>query len=183
MSSKDQDELSSKLTRKYEVIADYMTSNKLKLNDDKTHLLVMMTDQKRRSINNDVDVKITTPTEIIEPSSCETLLGNVIHEGLKWAQYVMHGNPAPDGQKSLIYQLTSRLNGLKLICKVASFKTRLMVANGIFMSKLIYVMPLWAGCENYIVKALQAGNDDHDRSRSMIAIIMMIDDRSMIVFG
>ena len=25
-----------------------------------------------------------------------------------------------------------------------------------------------------------AGNDDHDRSRSMIAIIMMIDDRSMI---
>ena len=26
------------------------------------------------------------------------------------------------------------------------------------------------------------GNDDHDRSRSMIAIIMMIDDRSMIVF-
>ena len=28
-----------------------------------------------------------------------------------------------------------------------------------------------------------AGNDDHDRSRSMIAIIMMIDDRSMIVFG
>ena len=30
-----------------------------------------------------------------------------------------------------------------------------MIANGIFMSKLIYVMPLWAGCENYIIKALQ----------------------------
>jgi hypothetical protein len=56
---------------------------------------------------------------------------------MKWANYILHGNPAPDGQKSLIVQLTSRMNGLHLSCKVASFKTRLMVANGIFASKLI----------------------------------------------
>ena len=69
----------------------------------------------------------------------------------------MHGYPKPDGsvQNSLINQLNTRLNGLKLICKVASFKTRLMVANGIFMSKLIYVIPLWAGCEKYLIIALQ----------------------------
>ena len=30
-----------------------------------------------------------------------------------------------------------------------------MIANGIFMSKLIYVIPLWAGCENYLINALQ----------------------------
>ena len=105
-----------------------MTSNRLKLNDDKTHLLVMITSNMR--INRSIDdVCITTTTEIIRPTSCETLLGNVIHEGLKWKS--------------------------KLTCKVASFKTRLMIANGIFMSKLIYVIPLWAGCENYLINALQ----------------------------
>ena len=130
-----------------------MISNKLKLNDDKTHLLVMTTSTKRR--NRVIDVKITTPIEVIKPTSCETLLGNVIHEGLKWSQYILHGNPKPDGKKSLIMQLNTRLNGLKLMCKVASFKTRLMIANGIFMSKLIYVIPLWARCENYLINALQ----------------------------
>ena len=30
-----------------------------------------------------------------------------------------------------------------------------MVANGMFMSKLIYVIPLWAGCEKYLINALQ----------------------------
>ena len=142
-----------KLTSKYNIISDYMISNKLKLNDDKTHLLVMTTSTKRR--NRVIDVKITTPIEVIKPTSCETLLGNVIHEGLKWSQYILHGNPKPDGKKSLIMQLNTRLNGLKLMCKVASFKTRLMIANGIFMSKLIYVIPLWARCENYLINALQ----------------------------
>ena len=30
-----------------------------------------------------------------------------------------------------------------------------MLANGVFMSKLIYLMPVWAGCEEYLVNALQ----------------------------
>ena len=30
-----------------------------------------------------------------------------------------------------------------------------MLANGIYMSKLIYLMPVWVGCEDYLVNALQ----------------------------
>ena len=30
-----------------------------------------------------------------------------------------------------------------------------MIADGIFMSKLIYLMPLWGGCEKYLLKSLQ----------------------------
>ena len=36
-------ELSEKLSQKYSVLADFLTANKLKVNDDKTHLLVMST--------------------------------------------------------------------------------------------------------------------------------------------
>ena len=38
---------------------------------------------------------------------------------------------------------------------MASLKTRKMLANGIYMSKLIYLMPVWIGCEDYLVNTLQ----------------------------
>ena len=56
---------------------------------------------------------------------------------------------------SLLKSLTKRAGAMKKISRAASFKTRKMIANGIFMSKLIYLMPVWMGCEDYLVNALQ----------------------------
>ena len=55
------EDLSEKLSEKYKAIADFLTANRLKVNDDKTHLLVMTTRQKRkhRDTNN---ITISTPT-------------------------------------------------------------------------------------------------------------------------
>ena len=58
---------------------------------------------------------------------------------LKWSEYFQNND------KSLIRQLTSRMNALKMISGVATFKTRLMIANGIFCSKLIFQIILWGG--------------------------------------
>ena len=44
---------------------------------------------------------------------------------------------------------------MKKIQKTASFKSRKMIGTRIFLSKLIYLMPLWSGCEEYLVRALQ----------------------------
>ena len=52
-------------------------------------------------------------------------------------------------------QLTSRINGLKKISRNSSFKTRLMVANGVFMSKVVYLMAVWGGAQQYLINALQ----------------------------
>ena len=52
-------------------------------------------------------------------------------------------------------QLTSRLNGLRKVCVNASFGTRLMVANGVVMSKLSYLITLWGGAQQYLLSALQ----------------------------
>ena len=30
-----------------------------------------------------------------------------------------------------------------------------MLANGLFLSKLAYGMPVWGGCEDYLVRSLQ----------------------------
>ena len=60
-----------------------------------------------------------------------------------------------DSDDSLLKSLNKRAGALKKISKFASFKTRKMIANGIYMSKLIYLMPVWMGCEDYLVNALQ----------------------------
>ena len=147
VSSDNQDILEEKLNDRYAVLANYMANNKLKLNDDKTHLLIMTTKQKQRIVN--IDVKISTANEVIKPIKSEKLLGIFIQDDLKWNNYIQNN------EKSLLKQLHSRLNALKLISNVANFKTRLMVANGIFLSKLIFQMGLWGGTEEYLLNALQ----------------------------
>ena len=58
-------------------------------------------------------------------------------------------------EKSLVKQLGTRLNALRKISKFADFKTRKMLADGLFMSKLVYLIPLWGGCDKFFIKALQ----------------------------
>ena len=52
-------------------------------------------------------------------------------------------------------QLTSRVNALSKLSVNATFRTRLMAANGAFMSVLIYLIPLWGGTEEYLLNGLQ----------------------------
>ena len=60
-----------------------------------------------------------------------------------------------NNKQSLVRQLTSRINGLLKVCKRASKTTRLKVANGIFISKLCYLIQVWGGCPEYLLSALQ----------------------------
>ena len=140
--------LSRKLSDKFGAIADFLTSNKLKVNDDKTHLIVMSTRQKRRHMDTS-QVTITTPTAIISPSKVENLLGAHIHQDMHWKEHLM------ENENSVIKNLNKRLGALKKISSNASFKTRKMIANGLYISKLIYLMPVWMGCEDYLSMALQ----------------------------
>ena len=147
VASSDQDVLEQKLNEKYEILANYLGNNRLKLNDDKTHLLFMTTNQKHRMLN--IRTQITTPTQVIKPIETEKLLGINIQNDLKWTEYILQND------KSLVKQLTTRLSALRTISKIAPFKTRLMIANGIFLSKLIFQISLWGGAEEYLLQALQ----------------------------
>ena len=143
-----QEDLSDKLSNKYGIIADFLTANKLKVNDDKTHLLVMSTRQKR--YHRDTSrVTINTPTATITPSSVERLLGAHIHQDMQWREHIL------DNHDSLLKCLNKRVGAIRMISSSANFKARKMIANGILISKFIYVMPLWMGCEDYLVNYLQ----------------------------
>ena len=138
-------------------MADFHTDNRLKVNDDKTHMLVMTSRQKRRHVDTD-STRILTPSSTILPSRTERLLGAEIHQDMKWREHIL------DSENSLVKSLNKRLGALKKIQNLATFKSRKMIATGIFMSKLIYLMPLWAGCDEYLVKSLQVIQNKAARS-------------------
>ena len=138
--------LSNVLSEKYKVIEEYMVSNKLVINADKTHLVVMgsrKTNMARQAVS------LRAGQHIILPSETEKLLGCNIHQSLKWQTHIQTGD------SSLIKQLTSRLNALQKVSTHASFKTRLSAANGVFMSSLAYLLPVWGGCEGFLIRSLQ----------------------------
>ena len=144
--SRDPIVLSDTLTDKYNIITNYMESNRLVINAEKTHLVVM---GKRKMENARNEVQLLAGTHVIRPSVTQKLLGCHIHQSLKWKEHIQTND------KSLIRQLTSRLNALRKLAVNAPFKTRLLAANAVFTSVLTYLIPLWGGSENYLLKALQ----------------------------
>ena len=144
--NKDPQELSEELNVQYKRISEYMTANKLVINDDKTQLVVVAHRNASQSRNQ---VSLQAGQHLITPSSTAKLLGGIVSQDAKWTQHILgHG-------QSLISQLTRRINGLCLISSSTDFSTRLMVANGIFSSKLCYLIQLWGGCQDYLMRALQ----------------------------
>ena len=123
--------LSSTLTAQYKTISTYMAANKLVINADKTHLIVMGTKATARRRE---EVTLQADQHAIIPSRTEKLLGGHVSEDLKWREHIL-GN-----EQSLSNQLTSRVNGLLMAAARAPFTTRLSVANGIFISKLCYLI-------------------------------------------
>ena len=144
--SKDPVVLSATLSIKYKTISNYMQSNKLVINGEKTHLVVM---GKRKVDRLRSEVQMVAGQHVISPTETEKLLGCHIHQGMKWQEHIQLN------EKSLIRQLTSRLNALRKLAVNAPFKTRLMAANSVFISVLSYLIPLWGSSPACTIKALQ----------------------------
>ena len=85
-SSKDPAILSEKLSAQYKKLAQYMGDNKLVINDDKTHLLVMGT-RKHNVLRS--EVSINTGTVMVKPVPTEKLLGMNIHQLLNWKEHII----------------------------------------------------------------------------------------------
>ena len=148
LSANTTEELSSRLEVKFQVMSNYLSENRLCINSEKTHLLCIPTRQKKRN-NNLTPVTLNTGNEIIKTSRTETLLGFKIHESMGFSEHIL------DSKDSLIKTLNMRIGALKKIRKVASFKAKLNIANGIIMSKILYLLPLYGGCPEYLLSAIQ----------------------------
>ena len=131
-------------------------------------------------------IYLNTGTEIIQPQSEERLLGANVSNSLTWNTHIK------DGKGSLISSLTSRINALFKVCQYSNFMTRKMIANGIVMSYLTYLIPLYGGCPEYLLTALQVLQNRAARhvtksswatsSSAMLLQVGWLNVRQMIVF-
>ena len=125
-----------------------MSQNKLILNSEKTHLLVMSSERKHQKYG-DFGITLDTGNEVIKPKSEEKLLGGIVSNNLLWNKHIK------DGQKSLSAILTLRINALGKVSRFCSFKNRKLIANGIVLSHITYLVQLHGRCSDYLLSGLQ----------------------------
>ena len=143
----DVTELAISMKLQYDAVASFLTSSLLQVNDSKTHTMLLTTSQLRRSQNLSLTVEIGSVQQ--ETSQVERLLGLQVHENLKFREFLQ------DNEKSLLKSLNKRLNALKQIKRVTTFSQRLAIANGIFNSKVVFLISAWGGTEDYLLNSLQ----------------------------
>ena len=94
-------------------------------------------------------VRLNTGTEIIEPSENKILLGCYIQNDLKWSHHLR------ESEENMYKTLNRRVNAIKRISYLCDFKTRKMMSNGIFMSKVMYLITVWSSCTKDQMDSLQ----------------------------
>ena len=147
VSDRNMDELKRSMEEQYAASASFLTSSLLQVNGDKTHAMLLTTSQNRRL--NNLNLSVNFGNDQQTGSKVERLLGLQLHENMKFTEYIQ------DNEKSLLKCLNTRLNALKQIKKITSFKQRLAIANGIFHSKAIFLISVWAGADQYLMDSLQ----------------------------
>ena len=76
------------MTEGYNKISKYIEANRLKINYDKTHLIVITSSQQRAKSKSSNLVEMRAQQHKIKPQKDEKLLGCRIQDDLKWTQYL-----------------------------------------------------------------------------------------------
>ena len=98
--------LQQTLDQTLDQIQIYMNSNRLKLNKNKTQLMVLTKKPARR-----LEIEIIEEPKNIKHSNTVKILGVEFEQTLNWRYYLL------DSPKSIAKQLKSRVNLLKMLTK------------------------------------------------------------------
>ena len=132
----------------YESISKYMAMNRLALNADKTHFMVLTSSAMHKK-NQDFGITLNTGSELIQPTQNERLLGAYVSNDFTWNEHVYRS------EKSMIKMINLKINALRKISNNLDFKTRKLIANGIINSRFIYIVQLYGSAQDYVLNMLQ----------------------------
>ena len=138
------EEISQALTRDCGIVSDWMRSNRLKLNPDKTHLITVGTGERLRH-TEDLQVSMDNIRLQQDQDKCELLLGCKIQGNLRWKNQL----------KDLKSKLRTRLAGLAKLRFILNLPLRKSICDGIFNSVLVYCLPLCGGMDLGDLRDLQ----------------------------
>ena len=140
------EEINVNLNVNCQAISEWMYTNKMCLNADKTHLMICGTGHRLSKISQDnISISIDDTRLERSDSDFENVLGVSLQQNLKWTKHV----------QNLQSKLKVRLAGLRKIRNILSFDRRNQVAKAIFESVLIYCIPAWGGTFKGNIEDLQ----------------------------
>ena len=146
-------ESQEKISKIIDRVKKFLVANSLSLNIGKTEIVEIMVRQKRVNmqglppqlsvIRQDGSLKIITAKD-----HCR-LLGANLNKDATWVHHLELG------EKPILKILRLTLGVLTHISKNMSSKCRLLLANGLFLSKMIYLLPMWGGLTEKNARKLQ----------------------------
>ena len=126
-----------------ERVKTFLTANSLTLNLSKTEIVESMVRQKRARIpGQPPQLTVSKPDgsiKVIIAKDNVRLLGANINKDATWTHQLHLG------EKPVLTALRSTLGLLTHIGKFMPKKSKLLLANGLFLSKLTYLLPMWGG--------------------------------------
>ena len=152
VASKKSDQNIEKMRSKLTRVTTFLQSNQLCINKSKTKAQNFMVRQKRAKVPPDPPIlEVQTPDgmKFIQNQTHTRLLGLNLHQDLGWRSHLYLG------QKPLIPALRRRLGALKHLGNSVPRRGRLILANGLILSKLSYMISVWGGTSSTHLNALQ----------------------------
>ena len=124
-------------------VGQFLSSNSLALNIGKTEIVEVMVRQKRAlQLGTPPQLAVRNPDstfKVISAKDSCRLLGGNINKDANWTHHLELG------EKPLCHSLRSTVGMLGHLSKFLPRKSRLLLANGLFKSRLIYLLPMWGG--------------------------------------
>ena len=134
------------MTASCEVLSEWMKSNKLKLNAEKTHILTVGTQQKLSSLPRKLEVAMDRVVLQNDNVGYEMLLGCKVQENMKWNQQV----------EMLLNKLSKRLVGLQNLRLICPYVLRKTITEGLFNSILAYCLHPYGGMDSDSIRCIQS---------------------------
>ena len=134
-----------KIVTKMEKVKTFLNNNSLTVNGTKTEILEMMVQQKLRWVRGAPPQLSVTKQDgtlkVISASNSVRLLGGNLDKSCSWKHHLSLG------EKALLPSLRSKIGALAHIAGNIPMKCKLLLANGLILSKIIYLIPMWGGLD------------------------------------
>ena len=139
--------------RNLDEIKCFLNDNQLAINVEKTSLTELMIHQKKSKTPGDPPSllvrKQSGEDKEIKDSSYTRVLGANLQSNLTWNTHLEVGN------KALLPSVRQQLGRLRHLGNLIPRKSRENLARGMILSRLNYLMPLWGGAANSLIRKAQ----------------------------
>ena len=140
------------IIEKLDKIESFLVANKLTINVSKKVIMEIMLKQKRSRLKgNPPSLTVRTDTEIKTITSKTEcfLLGGYLQQNMLWQSMI------ETGEKSILRRVRSKLGAQKYCCRKLSCQSKLLLANGLIISKILYLLPIFCRTQRKYLDKLQ----------------------------